>query len=77
MALVGIVLGLACLVLVHYGINLMARRASRSVGKTVGTLARPGLRWFLTAYYRRRVIQQLQAERKKQGIPPLENPYLD
>jgi hypothetical protein len=61
----------ALLVAIHY----LLRKASRKIGaKAAGTIVRT-LRPILTAYYRRKIIKQVQRERKAKGLPPLENPY--
>jgi hypothetical protein len=72
-----IIVALLCLGAVHFGFTALAKMGARRVGRTIGSTARPGLRRVLTVYYRGKVIRQMQEARKKQGAPPLENPYLD
>ena len=66
-------LSVALLVASHY----LLRKAGRKVGRfimrpVVNGLVRP----ILTIYYRRKVIKQIQAERKAKGLPPLENEHI-
>ena len=68
-----ILFGLAGLFLVHWIIRQGSRKAGKSVGKFVGAALRGPLRSTLTRYYRRKVIRQMQEERRRQGLPPLEN----
>ena len=65
------------LLFVHWGFHAASRRLGRGVGRGVRKLVRPGLRNFLTIYYRRKAIAQAEEQRKKTGIPPLENSHLD
>ena len=50
-----------------------SRRAGRRLGRLVGSVLRSPLRAVLTLYYRRKAVRQLQEQRRKQGLPPLEN----
>ena len=66
------VASVALLLVTHY----FLREAGRKIGRKVARpLVRP-LRPILTVYYRRKVIKQMQRERKEKGLPPLENPHL-
>jgi len=60
----------------HY----LVRKAGRKFGRSVRSVVRPSIRLFvrpiLTVYYRRKVIQQVQADRKAKGLPPLENQHI-
>jgi hypothetical protein len=58
----------AFLVASHY----LLRRAGKKLGRVI---VRP-LRPILTIYYRRKVIKQVQADRKAKGLPPLENLHI-
>jgi len=53
------------------------RKAGRKVGPViVRPIANSLVRPILTIYYRRKVIKQIQAERKAKGLPPLENEHI-
>lgn len=62
-------IALSSLVLLHW----LIKRGTRKVGTAVGSSLRAPVRAFLTRYYRRKVIRQVEEEKRKQGIPPLEN----
>jgi len=62
-------LGVASLVLLHW----LIKRGTRKVGSATGSALKAPVRALLTRYYRRKVIRQTQQERRKRGIPPLEN----
>jgi hypothetical protein len=70
---VTVLVGLATLLLFHLFVQWGSRRVGRRVGKSIGSLLRAPLRTVLTAYYRRKVIREFQEQRRKQGLPPLEN----
>jgi hypothetical protein len=61
----------AILVLSHYLIRKLGRKIGGQIGRTLGRLLRP----VFTLYYRRKVVKQMQADRKAKGLPPIENPY--
>ena len=69
-----ILLALVLFLVVHTFLQLGTRKLGRAIGKGIGFILRPPLRAVLTKYYRRKVIRQLQENRQKQGVPPLENP---
>jgi len=59
------------LLLLHFFLRETVRRVAPKI-------MRPAVRSFrpvLTVYYRRKVMKQMQRERKAKGLPPLENPY--
>ena len=62
-------IALSSLVLLHW----LIKRGARKVGTAIGSALRAPIRALLTRYYRRKVIRQIQEEKRKQGIPPLEN----
>jgi len=64
-----VLIALSSLVILHW----LIKRGARKVGTAFGSAIRSPLRALLTRYYRRKVINQLQEKRQKQGIPPLEN----
>ena len=71
-AILVVLFTLALLIAPHY----LLRRVVRRLGpKIIRPAIRP-LRPILTFYYRRKVIRQIQAERKAQGLPPLDIRYL-
>jgi hypothetical protein len=66
-------LSVALLVATHY----LLRRTARKFGPViVRPIVRRLLRPILTIYYRRKVIKQIQAERKAKGLPPVENLHI-
>jgi hypothetical protein len=62
-------IALISLALVHW----IIKRGTRKVGTAIGSALRAPIRALLTRYYRRKVIRQMLEEKRKQGIPPLEN----
>jgi len=62
------------LVTLHLALRRGGRELGRGLVKGVFAVIREPLRKLLTVYYRRKVIRQMQEERRKQGLPPLENP---
>ena len=72
-----IIAALGLLTFFHLAFQALTRKVGRGVGKGVGMLVRPGARKLLTHYYLRKVSQQRQEQRVKNGIPPLENPHLE
>jgi hypothetical protein len=61
----------ALLIVPHY----LLRKASRKYGPgIVRRIVSRCFRPILTIYYRRKVIRQMEDERKAKGLPPLENP---
>jgi hypothetical protein len=62
-------LSVALLVASHY----LLRKTARKFGPVI---IRPIVRPILAVYYRRKVIKQLQAERKTKGLPPLDNLHI-
>ena len=65
-------LSVAFLVASHYVVRRTARRFGQVIVRPFVCLVRP----ILTIYYRRKVIKQVQAERKAKGLPPLENLHI-
>ena len=69
-------LSVAGVVATHY----LVRKAARKFGRSVRSLVRPSIRLLLrpilTVYYRRKVIQQIQADREAKVLPPLENQHI-
>jgi hypothetical protein len=65
-------LSVAFLVGTHY----LLRKTARKFGPVVVRPIIQSLRPILTVYYRRKVIKQIQAERKAKGLPPLENLHI-
>ena len=66
------ILSVALFVVTHY----LLRKTGRKFGSVI---VRPLIRSFrpiLTIYYRRKVIKQIQANRKAKGLPPLENQHI-
>jgi hypothetical protein len=63
-------LSVAVLVATHY---LLRKTFRKFASPIIRPLIRLVLRPILTIYYRRKVIKQVQAERKAKGLPPLEN----
>jgi hypothetical protein len=63
------ILSVAVFVASHY----LLRKAGRRTGQVIVRPTVRPLRPVLTIYYRRKVIKQIQAERKDKGLPPLEN----
>jgi hypothetical protein len=62
----------ALLVATHY----LWRRTVRKFGPIIiRPIVHHLIRPILTIYYRRKVIKQIQAERKAKGVPPLENQH--
>lgn len=72
-----IAFALFCLALVHWGFSAAAKRIRRGVGNLTSAAVRPSLHRTLTAYYRRKVTKAVPEQRRKDGVPPLENPRLD
>jgi hypothetical protein len=66
------IFSIAIFVFSHYVLRKIGRKVGRQIGKVIGRLLRP----ILTLYYRRKVIKQMQADRKAKGLPPIENPYI-
>jgi hypothetical protein len=58
-------------------LHRVGREVGRGLVKGVFAIIREPLRKLLTVSYRRKVIRQMQEERRKQGLPPLENPDLE
>ena len=69
-----VLLALAGLAIFHYVLQRGTRKVGRAIGKRIASVLRSPLRRVLAIYYRRKVIRQLQEQRRKQGLPPLENP---
>ena len=67
MALVSV----ALLIATHY---LLRKTIRKNAPKIVRPIVERFLRPLLTIYYRRKVTNQIQAERKAGGMPLLENP---
>ena len=67
-AILVVLFTLALLIGPHY----LLRRVVRRLGPKIIRPAIQPLRPILTFYYRRKVIRQIQAERKAQGLPPLD-----
>jgi hypothetical protein len=61
---------LAGFALAHY----IFTRVGRGAGKLVFLAIRKPLIRVMTPRYRKKAIRQLQEERKKRGLPPMENP---
>ena len=68
-----VIVGLAAFLTLHLFIQWSTRQAGRKVGRVIGSVLRTPLRAVLTPYYRKKAIRQLQEQRRKQGLPPLEN----
>ena len=68
-----ILVGLSAFLALHLFIQWGSRRAGRRLGRLVASVLRSPLRAVLTLYYRRKAVRQLQEQRRKQGLPPLEN----
>jgi hypothetical protein len=62
------------LIALHLALRRVGREVGRGLVKGVFAIIREPLRKLLTVYYRGKVIRQMQEERRKQGLPPLENP---
>jgi hypothetical protein len=69
-----ILFALAVLFVLHWLIHEGSRKTGRAIGRAAGSLLRAPFRLVLTKYYRRKIIRQRQEERRKRGVPPLENP---
>jgi hypothetical protein len=65
-------LSVAFLVASHY----LLRRGAKKFGQVIVRPLVRSVRPILTIYYRRKVIKQVQAERKAKGLPPLENLHI-
>jgi hypothetical protein len=65
------VLSLSIFLLSHF----VLRKLGRKIGGQTGRRVAPLFRRVVTIYYRRKVIRQMQADRKAKGLPPIENPY--
>jgi hypothetical protein len=65
------------LLFLHWGLQEGTRRAGKSIARGLGKMLRPGLRRGLTWKYRRKAVAQMREQRKKAGVPPLENPHLE
>jgi len=68
-----ILFALAALAVFHWLLQQGTRKLGRAIGKRIGSALRAPLRFVLTKYYRQKVIRELQHQRRKQGLPPLEN----
>ena len=66
-------LSVALLVAMHYLLRKTVRKFAPPI---IRPLISRVLRPILTVYYRRKVIKQIQAERKAKGLPPLENQHI-
>ena len=66
-------LSVALLIATHYLLRKTVRKFAPHI---IRPLIRRVLRPILTVYYRRKVIKQIQAERKAKGLPPLENQHI-
>ena len=62
-------IALSSLVLLHW----LVKRGTRKVSTAVGSSLRAPVTALLTRYYRRKIVRQMEDEKRKQGIPPLEN----
>ena len=62
-------IALGSLVLLHW----LIKRGARKVGTAIGSALRAPMRALFTRYNRRKVIHQVQEEKRRRGIPPLEN----
>jgi len=65
---------LLSLIALHLALRRGGRELGRGLVKGLFAVIREPLRKSLTVYYRRKAIRQMQEERRKQGLPPLENP---
>ena len=74
---VEIAIAVFCLALVHWGFAAAAKRLRKGIGNVVSATVRAPLRLTLTSHSQSKVIQQMQEQRRKEGVPPLENPRLD
>jgi hypothetical protein len=62
-------IALGSLVVLHW----LIKGITRKIGRAVGSSLRAPVKALLTRYYRRKVIHQMEDEKRNQGIPPLEN----
>ena len=74
--LAAILVALVLMGLFHWLVQRGSRKAGRAIGRAIGSVLRAPLRFVLTKYYRRKVIRQQQEQRRKEGLPPFENPNL-
>jgi len=66
-------LSVAALLATHYVLGKTVRKLSSSVVQpSILRVLRP----ILNVYYRRKLIQQIQTDRKAKGLPPLENQHI-
>jgi hypothetical protein len=72
-----IIAAVVLLIFVELAMRAVIRRIGKGIGNKLGKLVRPGARKLLTPYDRRKVIQQRQDQRVKDGVPPLENLHLE
>ena len=68
--------GFAVLVSFHWLAYCYGQRARRGVEKAMGGFFRWSMRVLFNPYSRRKAMQEMQARRRKQGLPALENPEL-
>ncbi len=71
-----VVLALAFVGLLHALLGLGIRSARGAIAKVFRPLVRHTLQFLLAPYYKRKAIRDLQEQRLKQGLPPLENAHL-